>query len=125
MDIVVRVTSRDHKQNTLDVTRSDVFELVLAIVPLLRQQRKLSEKVWIETLGCCGVCELKGVRQSNSASEIKGRLTTHPPLEDASATSHTALKRLKFSTAGREPVATQTLDWYYNHLTKPSNQANW
>ena len=80
MSIVVSVSTSANNQSILDVTRSDVYELVLNIIPLLRQQKRLSEKVWLQTLGCCGVCELKGVRQSNTASEIKGRLTTHPPL---------------------------------------------
>ncbi len=81
MNILVSASSSERDPEALNVeTRSDVYELVLNILPLLRQKRKLSEKVWFETLGCCGVCELEGTRQSNTLSELKGRLTTHPPL---------------------------------------------
>ena len=65
----------------LDLSRADVFELVVHICPLANMKVWLGDKQWTQTLSLCGVTVDKAVRRSDTVSEIIGTLSTHPPVD--------------------------------------------
>jgi hypothetical protein len=70
-----------HQAEVFDLERNDVYEIVNHIVTELKRHKALREDVWIWTCKLCGVENPAGVRLTDSQSEIRGTLTTHPPLD--------------------------------------------
>ena len=67
-------------QGQLDITRSDIFELVVHILPLAIKQVWMGDKQWTQTLALCGMAVNEARRRTDTVSEITGTLPTHPPV---------------------------------------------
>lgn len=67
-------------QGQLDITRSDIFELVVHILPLAINQVWMGDKRWTQTLALCGMAVNEAKRRTDTVSEIIGTLPTHPPV---------------------------------------------
>ena len=83
MTIVVFCSDKNAsgKDQAFDLERFDVYEIVNHFVTELKRHKALREDVWIWTCRLCGVENPTGVRLTDSQSEIRGKLTTHPPLD--------------------------------------------
>ena len=60
--------------------RYDVYELWVAVSPLIACQSAYDDETWVTTMQLAGVQNVAGQRITDTESTMTGTLSTHPPL---------------------------------------------